>query len=76
MKTNLSWTKPYCGVSHLNFGDSFKPRVFQVTIEEYPSFAEGWILRLEGFKRLFEIRGDLEFVKKELVKQAKKMQIV
>ena len=70
MNNKFSWTRPYFGVSHLNF----IKRGYQTTITEYPTFTEGYVL--QGFKRLFEVSGDLNFVKSELERKSKELQIL
>jgi hypothetical protein len=66
----LSWTRPYFGVSHLNWTKNG----YQTTITQYSTFTEGYVL--QGFKRLFEVTGDLSFVKQELERKSQELQIL
>lgn len=79
MKEKHSWTEPYYGVSHLNFWPD--NRTWQVTVSDYGGFADGVILALKSdtvfSQPVFKITGgDLELIKKELVKKAKELGII
>lgn len=74
----IKWTPSYYGISHLDFWPNDK-RNYQVTLEEHSSFTDGVILFLKSdtpFTPIFEVTGDLDFVKKELEKKSKQLNIV
>ena len=76
MNKSLKWTKPYFGVSHLDFWPD--KMNYQITLTEYSCFTEGYILFLKSntpFTPIFEIMGDLDFVKKEPEKKTKQIGI-
>ena len=49
----LRWTKPYCGVQHL---DEPLRGIRQITLTNYETFVEVWALGPQGFTPIWEER--------------------